>query len=181
MSWLADWDHAALHWMNSHHHPIADWVLVPVSFLGEGGAIWVLIGLGMIIFGRHRTRIIGLLLLAAMLVADQLLARPLHHILHRDRPYLDEEWIRQIGIRWGGSSFPSAHAHSAVIAAILLGSEYRRLLPALAVFALLTLYSRPYLGMHHPLDVLAGAAIGAVVGLGAWYLARRWGNNVEKG
>lgn len=44
----------------------------------------------------------------------------------------------------------------------------------LAIFALLTLYARPYLGMHFPLDVLAGAALGAVVGLLARCALGRW-------
>jgi len=127
--------------------------------------------------------------LAAMLVADRLTAATLRsgeapslrstswslgEILQRHRPYLDEPHLRQIGIRWAGNSFPSAHAHSVVIAAIMLGSEYRRLLPILVPFALLTLYARPYLGMHHPLDTLAGVAVGAVVGGILVAIRHRW-------
>jgi membrane-associated phospholipid phosphatase len=64
-----------------------------------------------------------------------------------------------------------------VIAAIVLGAEYRRLVPVLAAFTLLTLYSRPYLGMHHPLDALAGAGVGALVGVAALALRGRWEND----
>ena len=174
MDHLAEWDHTVLRWINSHHHPVTDWIFVPMSLIGEAGAVWVLIGLGLIIFGRGRARMTGLLLLAAMLVADRLIAAALGDVLYRNRPYLDEPVLRQIGIGWTGNSFPSAHAHSAVIAAILLGSEYRKLLPILIVFAALTLYSRPYLGMHHPLDTLAGAAVGTAVGLAAVRLRKRW-------
>jgi len=171
---LAEWDHAALHWINSHHHAVLDWLLLPVSFLGEAGVVWVLLGLGLIILARGRTRMTGLLLLASMLVADRLIASALGDLLYRSRPYLDEPALRQMGIRWSGSSFPSAHSHSAVIGAILLGGEYRPLRPLLWAFVVLTLYSRPYLGMHHPLDTLAGAAVGALVGLLAVLLRRRW-------
>jgi len=176
MEWLADLDHAGLHWINSHHNAVADWILVPVSLLGEMGAVWVLVGLGLIIFGRGRARRTGLILLAAMLVADRLLGWPLGLIVSRGRPYVDEPDLRQIGFRWSSESFPSAHAYTVVVAAIVLGSEYRRLVPALVIFVLLTLYSRPYLGMHYPLDALAGAGVGAVVGVAALALRRRWEN-----
>ena len=63
-------DHAGLHWINSHHNPVADWILVPVSLLGEMGAVWVLVGLGLIIFGRGRARRTGLILLAVRQLAD---------------------------------------------------------------------------------------------------------------
>jgi undecaprenyl-diphosphatase len=174
VAWLAARDHLALHWINGHHNIVLDSILIPVSFVGEVGAIWILSGLALIIFGRGRARMTGIWLLASLIVADWLVGRELGHLLYRHRPYLEDPSVRQIGIRWAGNSFPSAHAHSVMVAVIVIGSEYRRLLPALIAFAALTLYSRPYLGMHHPLDTLAGAAAGAAVGLAAWQLRRRW-------
>ena len=69
-----------------------------------------------------------------------------------------------MGIRWTGSSFPSGHAHSVWLATVLLGARRPVLLPWLIVFSLLTCYSRPYFGMHYPLDVVVGALIGATAG-----------------
>jgi len=175
MQHLANWDFFALHWINSHHNPVLDWLLLSVAFLGELSAVWVLAGVGLLIFGRGRSRATGLLLLAALLLADLLIARPLGWVIPRDRPYLEDPLLRQLGFHWSDASFPSGHALSAVIGTILLGSEYRRWLPWLIVFALLTLYSRPYLGMHYPLDVLGGAAFGGVVGaLAALIRERFW-------
>jgi len=179
---LASWDFAALHWINSHHHPVLDWLFLSVAFVGELSAIWVLAGLGLIIFARGRGRITGLLLLAALLLADLLIARPLGGAIHRARPYLEDPLVRQLGFHWRDTSFPSGHAMGAMIGTILLGSEYRRWLPYLIVFTLLTLYSRPYLGMHYPLDVLAGAAFGGVVGAAAALIRERfWPRRNGKG
>lgn len=73
----------------------------------------------------------------------------------------------------GHNSFPSGHAQSAFGAALLLGELFRRLRwPLLAVAALIAL-SRIYVGAHFPLDVLAGAAIGAACAAGAIALRRR--------
>ena len=179
MQTLADWDHAVLHWINSHHTPVLDWLLLGVSTCGEVGALWFAVGLGLIIFGRGRARITGVLLIATIIITDRLVGAPLGGLLHRARPYADEPGLRQLGVRWGMGSFPSAHAHSVVIATLLLGTEYRRLLPYLIVFALLSLYARPYLGMHHPLDVLAGMAMGAVTGTLAVLIRRRFWPRAE--
>jgi undecaprenyl-diphosphatase len=127
----------------------------------------VLTGLGLLIFGRGRARPTGLVLLLTMLIVDRLIGAPLAHWAHRTRPYLAIAGVRHLGIAWKGSSFPSAHAHSVWIAAIVLGRQWRRLRWPLVAFALLSCYARPYLGMHYPSDVLAGAAMGTVAGLAA--------------
>jgi len=164
---LAELDRAALLWINGHHNLALDALLLPVSLAGEAGAIWVLTGLGLLIFGRGRARWTGLVLLVTMLVVDRLIAAQLAHWIDRPRPYLALEGVRQLGVTWKGSSFPSGHAHSVWIAAIVLGRQWRRLRWPLIAFAVLSCYSRPYLGMHYPSDVLAGAAMGIVAGLAA--------------
>ncbi len=164
---LLQLDRQSLLWINSHHSLALDVVLLPVSFAGECGAIWVLAGLALLIFGKGETRRTGLVLLLTMLIVDRLIGAPLAHWANRTRPYLAIAGVRHLGIAWKGSSFPSAHAHSVWIAAIVLGSRWPRLRWPLIAFAVLTCYARPYLGMHYPLDVLAGAAMGIVAGLAA--------------
>jgi undecaprenyl-diphosphatase len=66
-------------------------------------------------------------------------------------------------------SFPSAHAASAVAGAVALSRVAPRARPLLYGLATLICAGRPYLGMHYPSDVLAGAALGLAVGH-AWPL-----------
>ena len=72
----------------------------------------------------------------------------------------------------GGSSAPSAHAATAFAGAVALTYLWRRSAPLFFLLAAAIAFSRVYVGVHYPRDVLAGAALGSVVGL-AWVAALR--------
>jgi undecaprenyl-diphosphatase len=163
-NWLLQMDRQAFLWINSHHNVVLDTILFPVSYLGEAGVFWGLVCLALLILGRARERKFALLMAATMLIMDRVIAAHIAAAFPRERPYLALAGIRQLGVRWHGSSFPSAHAHSVWIATIMLGYYWRKLLWPMVCFALLTCYARPYLGMHYPLDVIAGALLGILVG-----------------
>ena len=62
-------------------------------------------------------------------------------------------------------SFPSGHTATAVAGAIVLSSLEPRLTPLFVVLAAAIAYSRLYVGVHFPLDIVGGAVIGAVTAL----------------
>lgn len=136
--------------------------------------LWFAVSLGLLIFAKREAKMTGLRLALTIILVDRLIAHPLGVAFHRTRPYLALEGVRQVGFRWQGTSFPSGHAHSVWIAAIILGDCYPRLIIPLAVFALLSCYSRPYFGMHYPLDVIAGSAIGIAAGTAVVIARRAW-------
>jgi undecaprenyl-diphosphatase len=174
MSPLLALDTRALIWINAHHAWPLDAILAPVAYAGEAGVLWFAVGLGLVIFGKREHKITGLLLIVGIIVVDRLTAAPLGRAVFRTRPYLALEGIRQLGVHWHGTSFPSGHAHSVWIAALVLGDRWRRLSLPLVVFALLTCYSRPYFGMHYPLDTVAGAVLGIASGTLIVYGRRTW-------
>ena len=62
-------------------------------------------------------------------------------------------------------SFPSGHTATAVAGAIVLSSFAPRLAPLFAVLAAAVAFSRVYVGVHFPIDIVGGAAIGAATAL----------------
>jgi undecaprenyl-diphosphatase len=76
------------------------------------------------------------------------------------RPWVDVE--RRAPGTWNG--FPSNHAVNAGAAASVLSIAYPALTPVFAGYAVLMAYSRVYVGVHYPGDVLAGLALGAGIG-----------------
>jgi len=71
------------------------------------------------------------------------------------------------------SSFPSAHTIRAFAGAIALSYRYRRWALALFPLAIAVGFSRVYLGLHFPSDVLGGALIGLTVGLVVFLVERQ--------
>jgi undecaprenyl-diphosphatase len=61
------------------------------------------------------------------------------------------------------ASFPSGHAATSFAAATMLVFAFPRLAPFLYVLAAAVAFSRVYVGVHYPLDVIGGAVLGVLV------------------
>jgi undecaprenyl-diphosphatase len=158
-------DLAIFRWINEHRNPLLDGVLGVVSALGEMSAVWLLSCVVMFLFGRKEQKRAAVVFLVSLLILDGLAVAAIKGLWQRPRPYLALAGVHKFGVAWKSSSFPSGHAYSSAMAAVIFGAKFRQWLLPLALFAGLTCYSRPYLGMHYPSDVLAGAVIGVLVGL----------------
>jgi undecaprenyl-diphosphatase len=117
---------------------------------------WIIICAGLFIFGGEKGKKVAVLSLMALLLG-YVLSESLKYIIARPRPFYDVKTIMVISEK--GYSFPSGHATTSFAACTILGLEYGYLYLFLA-FASGVALSRPYLGVHYPSDIIAGALLG---------------------
>jgi undecaprenyl-diphosphatase len=138
--------------------------------------IYVLAALWLVLFwrARRRGRIVALATLVVIAVSDQASANLFKSLFARARPPYALDNVRLLVDTTRSFSFPSAHAANAFALASFVSSFYRRTRVWLYAAAALVAYSRVYVGVHYPTDILAGAALGLAVGLGTAYVLRRF-------
>ena len=148
-------------------------VLTVYTQLGNAGLLWIVLSLILLCFPK--TRKAGFVSLLAMLLGLLCTNVVLKHLVGRTRPWLTVEGLVHLVAEPDPNSFPSGHTCAAFAAA----SAWWRTLPwrwmkitAVAMAAVMG-FSRLYVGVHFPTDVLAGAAVGLLCGWMAWLLWKR--------
>jgi undecaprenyl-diphosphatase len=93
--------------------------------------------------------------------------RALKNVLVRERPYMTHAAIVCAGKPLDRFSFPSGHTLHAASFSVVVCTSLPMLAWVLVPVALLIALSRVVLGLHYPSDVLAGGALGALIGMAA--------------
>ena len=137
--------------------PFMDKLMVAISWLGNAGIIWILCGIAMLFF--KRTRKYGIFVFAGLLCCELFGNQIIKNIVCRPRPCHIANVALLIDMP-RGFSFPSGHTFSSFVAATVIAKCDRRLGYAALTFASLIAFSRMYLYVHFPTDVLAGVACG---------------------
>ena len=148
-------------------------LMVVYTHLGDAGLMWIALSLVMLFFPQ--TRRAGILSLCAMalgLVCNNLL---LKHLVQRPRPYLVVAGLAPLIPPPDPNSFPSGHTCAAFASAIAwLFTLPRRWMKVTGiVLAALMGFSRMYVGVHFPTDVLVGGLVGSLCACLVYALSRR--------
>ena len=145
------------------HEPRIEGAMKALGTAGEWGAVWGAIGLAAAAVDPPRRR--RWLRAAAVAPAAVGVNYVVKLAVRRPRPRLRR--LPPLAGAPSELSFPSAHATSSLAAATAMGRVAPGARPPLYGLAAAICLTRPYLGMHYPSDVLAGAALGLALG-GAW-------------
>lgn len=147
-----------------------------ISFFGEAGWAFIVLALVFLLFRRTRRMGVGMgfALVLGAIVTNILLK----NIVDRARPFTRSEefsvWWHAAGQNTEDSaSFPSGHttaAFAAMVALFLTGDK--RYSWTGLIFACMMAFSRVYLIVHYPTDVLAGVVVGTLAGVGGMLLCK---------
>jgi undecaprenyl-diphosphatase len=143
-----------------------------VTHLGDNGYIWIL--LGIILFIPPKTRRSGfdlLVCLALAYVLNDLIIKPL---VARVRPFDVIDGLTILVKAPSSYSFPSGHTNASFAAAYALTRAFGKKGAWSYILAVLIAFSRCYVGVHYPTDVLAGMAVGTASALLAYWLSKKY-------
>ena len=144
------------------HTPVLDKIMVFITNLGSAGIIWIILTVVCLIIPR--TRKVDLILCNGIL----------KNLVARTRPCDVNKSIQLLIKRPWDYSFPSGHtaASFASVTALYLAGEKKLWKPALALGCVIA-FSRMYLYVHYPTDILGGVIIGILSGVLGYKIIRR--------
>ena len=170
MAAVTQWDFSILDALQGCRTPFLDRFFSAVTHLGDHGYFWI--ALALVLLCIPRTRKLGLCV-ALALILDLLLCNILiKPLVARPRPYA----LREIELLISApkdASFPSGHAAAACAAVTALTLERSKLAIPMGIVAAVIAFSRLYLYVHYPTDVLAGVLLGCLCGLAGWLVCQR--------
>ena len=182
---LNTWDTDLFLILNGAHNSFWDFIM----YWASDKFIWIPVYalFLFILWRKYYTKIWIVMLFAALLIflSDQISVHLFKDVFQRLRPCNDpalEGMVHLVNGKCGGSfGFYSSHASNifaiAVFVISLLGKKNPWILLLILIWAGLIAYSRIYLGVHYPGDVIAGAMVGSFFG---WMVARFLKNLLKK-
>jgi undecaprenyl-diphosphatase len=182
LHWINQIDQELFLFLNGQHFPFMDQVMWQIS----GKFLWIPMYLVIIYFlvRERRSRVwIILIAIALMILLSDQLSVLVKDAVQRLRPSHNPLLLNLIHIvkepggneyRAGTYGFVSSHAANTFALATFVSLFFARKWLTIAIFiwAAIVSYSRIYLGVHYPLDVVGGAMIGTFAGAIIFYLER---------
>lgn len=164
-----------LDWIQTLRTPILDQVMRFITTLGNAGIVWIALAIILLVIPRKRKT--GSIVTASLVINIIVVNLILKNVFARIRPFNVNTAVQLLIAKPTDYSFPSGHTAMAltVVTALFLAGEKKLAWTAL-VLAVLIAFSRMYLYVHYPTDILGGVVVGILCGLiGKWFI-----NEIEK-
>jgi undecaprenyl-diphosphatase len=161
-----------LHMIQGWRTDWLDHIMVLITKLGDEGLVWIALCVILLIFPRTRKCgvAMGLSLILTTILGNEIIKK----IVQRPRPFVADTSVILLIPQPGQYSFPSGHTSNSVAAAFSIFLFYKKPGIAALVLAGLIAFSRMYLFVHYPTDILAGIVLGIVDALIIRFLIRKW-------
>lgn len=150
--------------ITTNNHWILVYILVVISLLWKGG---------------KKGKICVLMLFIIITLSDQISSSLIKEAVGRIRPCHVLSDINLLVPCGGGKSFPSSHAVNNFAAALTLSHFYREYKWVFFSIAAFIAFSRVYVGVHYPLDIISGAVLGLLISFCIILLYTRLSNRIK--
>ena len=160
LEWIQNIDAQILLFIQQYiRQDMMNWFLKGITFLGDGGWFWIVLGVVLLI--PKKTRKSGFTALLALIIGSVITNLVLKTAVARIRPYDAVEGLVPLVKKLRDYSFPSGHTCASFSCAVVYYKMYPDIKGKGAmVLAVLIALSRLYVGVHYPTDVLGGAIVG---------------------
>ena len=160
--------------------PVLDVFFSAVTRLGDYGWFWIVVAAGLLLFPK--TRRMGIEMGLALLLGSIICNLILKNVTMRPRPFLVDETVELLVPPDSYYSFPSGHAAVSFEGAVTVLRHNRKWGIAALVLAVIIAFSRLYVRVHYPTDVLCGALIGtANAFVAGWIVGKIWERIAARG
>ncbi|WP_295217379.1 phosphatase PAP2 family protein [Ruminococcus sp.] len=179
MSTITDIDFKILNLIQEYFScSFLNFLMPKITFLGNGGLIWIVMAIIMLFWAKYRKTgiMVGVGLLEGVIIGNILLK----NLIARERPCWINETVNILISIPQDYSFPSGHTLSSFIAATIIMHTDKRMGIAAYMLASMIAFSRLYLYVHFPTDVLAGALLGIIIGIVSSVISDKIFSSVEK-
>ncbi|MBD5534972.1 MAG: phosphatase PAP2 family protein [Lachnospiraceae bacterium] len=147
-----------LHMLQELHAEWLNPVMILLSALGNAGLIWI--ALSVVLAIPKRTRLCAFTMMGAMALSFLLGNIVIKNLVARPRPFAVDASVMLLIPQPGEYSFPSGHTLNGFTAATVIFLYYKKAGIFALLFAGAIAFSRMYLFVHYPTDILAGMLLG---------------------
>lgn len=184
MNWFIETELSILNSLQNLRSDLLDGIFTFITHLGDAGIIWIVIAVICLFFKKTRKTGIcmGMALVMGLVFGNLILK----NVIARERPYTYElanmtaDKVKELISLPHDYAFPSGHTQASFAAATSIFMYNKKYGTATYVLAALIAFSRMYLYVHFPTDILGGIALGIIYAIVSFYFIKRFAPRFEK-
>lgn len=160
-----------LYMLQELHNDVLNAIMVFITSLGDGGVVWWSIAIVMLFF--KKTRRCGITMMAGMALSYLLGNLLLKNLIARPRPCAVDPTVKLLIPYPSEYSFPSGHTLHGFTAATVIFLYFRKAGVGALILASAIAFSRMYLFVHYPTDILGGILLGILDAMIVYTVVRK--------
>ncbi|MBE5931967.1 MAG: phosphatase PAP2 family protein [Lachnospiraceae bacterium] len=173
MGALLEWDAGVLLWIQENMRTdLMTTIMKGITRLGNGGCLWIALAVVLLVIGK--TRKVGAMSVLSLIITFVTVNLGIKNIVARTRPYEVIDGLVNLVEKQSDFSFPSGHsAHAFAVGVVLLVMLPRKFGVPIFIISILMAYSRLYIGVHYPTDVIAGVLLGTIIAFISMFIVNK--------